>query len=251
MMLTHIKITSTKPADKAFNLSDGHGLFLTIQPNGSKLWKLSFRHLSKQKTLHLGLWPDVGLADARGQRDAARRLIASGPNTDMAIVQDRVVVAVSLLDLIETLRNQEGAHPVTGKESETSLEEVQPSERGEFVEHHQQPVATGLVLGMELFGETLTDLVEDKADQRLGATDVGRWHNQIKGDRMLAFDEVDDAPIGRGGDGRHGRVAIQTKSASFVSICAEPASSAFSDSLVACVKASSVQSASRGGVPLH
>ena len=37
MMLTHIKITSTKPAEKAFNLSDGHGLFLTIQPNGSKL----------------------------------------------------------------------------------------------------------------------------------------------------------------------------------------------------------------------
>jgi len=70
-MLTHIKITSTKPAEKAFNLSDGRGLFLTIQPNGSKLWKLSFRYLGKQKTLHLGLWPDVGLADARGQRDTA------------------------------------------------------------------------------------------------------------------------------------------------------------------------------------
>lgn len=90
-MLTHIKITSAKPADRAFNLSDGHGLFLTIQPNGSKLWKLSFRHLGKQKTLHLGLWPDVSLSDARDRRDEARRQIASG--LDPAVEKKRARVA--------------------------------------------------------------------------------------------------------------------------------------------------------------
>src|SRR3546814_3154893 len=58
-MLSHLRITAAKPAAKPFNLSDGQGLFLTVQPNGSKIWKLSFRHLGKQKTLHLGLWPDV------------------------------------------------------------------------------------------------------------------------------------------------------------------------------------------------
>lgn len=77
-MLSHLRITAAKPADKPFNLSDGQGLFLTVQPNGTKLWKLSFRHLGKQKTLHLGVWPAIGLADARERRDEARRLIASG-----------------------------------------------------------------------------------------------------------------------------------------------------------------------------
>ena len=52
-MLSHLRISAAKPAAKPFNLSDGQGLFLTVQPNGSKLWKLSFRHLGKQKTLHL------------------------------------------------------------------------------------------------------------------------------------------------------------------------------------------------------
>lgn len=93
-MLTHIKITAAKPADKAFNLSDGHGLFLTIQPNGSKLWKLSFRYLGKQKTLHFGLWPEVGLADARSQRDEARRQIASG--LDPAVEKKRARVAAKV-----------------------------------------------------------------------------------------------------------------------------------------------------------
>lgn len=77
-MLSHLRITAAKPAAKPFNLSDGQGLFLTVQPNGSKLWKLNFRHLGKQKTLHLGRWPDVGLADARERRDEARRQIAAG-----------------------------------------------------------------------------------------------------------------------------------------------------------------------------
>ena len=50
-MLTHIQIASAKPSAKPFNLSDSQGLFLTVQPNGSKLWRLSYRYLGRQKTL--------------------------------------------------------------------------------------------------------------------------------------------------------------------------------------------------------
>lgn len=93
-MLSHLRISSAKPAAKSFNLSDGQGLFLTVQPNGSKLWKLSFRHLGKQKTLHLGPWPDVSLADARDRRDEARRQIASG--LDPAVEKKRARIAAKV-----------------------------------------------------------------------------------------------------------------------------------------------------------
>jgi hypothetical protein len=93
-MLSHLRISAAKPAAKPFNLSDGHGLFLTVQPNGTKLWKLSFRHLGKQKTLHLGLWPDVGLADARARRDEARRQVAAG--VDPAVEKKRARVAAKV-----------------------------------------------------------------------------------------------------------------------------------------------------------
>ncbi|MDP5281408.1 Arm DNA-binding domain-containing protein [Sphingomonas sp. DG1-23] len=77
-MLTHIKIASAKPAEKAYNLIDAQGLYLTVKPNGPKLWRMNYRFLDKQKTLHLGGWPQVGIADARTRRDDARKEIAAG-----------------------------------------------------------------------------------------------------------------------------------------------------------------------------
>ena len=63
-MLTRIRITSAVPAEKAYNLRDGLGIYLAVKPNGSKLWRMNYRFLDKQKTLHLGPWPTIGLADA-------------------------------------------------------------------------------------------------------------------------------------------------------------------------------------------
>jgi hypothetical protein len=77
-MLTHIQIASARPMAKRFNLVDARGLYLTVQPNGSKLWRLNYRYLDRQKTLHIGPWPDVSLAAARARRDEARGQIAAG-----------------------------------------------------------------------------------------------------------------------------------------------------------------------------
>jgi uncharacterized SAM-binding protein YcdF (DUF218 family) len=57
---------------------DGGGLHLFVKPNGSKLWRLTYSWLGRQKTLSLGQWPDLGLADARTKREEARRLLATG-----------------------------------------------------------------------------------------------------------------------------------------------------------------------------
>ena len=37
MMLTHLQISSSKPAEKPFKLHDAKGMHLAVQPNGSKL----------------------------------------------------------------------------------------------------------------------------------------------------------------------------------------------------------------------
>src|SRR3546814_5599749 len=67
-MLTHIKITTAKPSEKLYKLHDTLGLYLAVKPNGSKLWRMNYRFLGKQKTLHLGKWPAVGLAAARAKQ---------------------------------------------------------------------------------------------------------------------------------------------------------------------------------------
>ena len=66
-----------KPGDRPHKLSDSHGLFLLVTATG-KYWRLSYRFGGKQKTLVLGVYPEVSLADAREERTEARKLLSSG-----------------------------------------------------------------------------------------------------------------------------------------------------------------------------
>ena len=77
-MLTDHAARSAKPKDKPHKLSDGRGMHLLVTPTGGKLWRISYRHGGKQKTLALGVYPDAPLARACEKRDEARRLLADG-----------------------------------------------------------------------------------------------------------------------------------------------------------------------------
>ena len=76
--LTDTAIRKAKAGDKPRKLGDGGGLYLELQPNGSRWWRLKYRLGGKEKRLSLGVYPDVTLADARVRREAARRLVAAG-----------------------------------------------------------------------------------------------------------------------------------------------------------------------------
>jgi integrase len=78
MKLTDAAVRKSKPELKPFKMTDGGGLFLSVQPNGSKYWRLAYRFEGKQKLLALGVYPDVPLVLARERRDAARKLLATG-----------------------------------------------------------------------------------------------------------------------------------------------------------------------------
>jgi integrase len=78
MTLTVAQIKNEKSTGKPVKLSDGGGLFLLIQPNDKKYWRLAYRFNGKQKTLALGVYPAVSLAKARERREDARRLLADG-----------------------------------------------------------------------------------------------------------------------------------------------------------------------------
>ncbi|KTE00782.1 integrase [Sphingopyxis sp. H038] len=78
MSLSYVQISNAKPQPKAYKMTDADALYLTVQPNGSKLWRMNYRHLGRQKTLYFGAWPEVSLAAARELRDAARKKIVAG-----------------------------------------------------------------------------------------------------------------------------------------------------------------------------
>lgn len=88
-------VTSARPREREYKLTDGAGLYLLVKPNGRKLWRLNYAYLGKQRTLSFGAWPDVSLADARERRDEARKLIAAGldPSHEAKLAEARAMLS--------------------------------------------------------------------------------------------------------------------------------------------------------------
>lgn len=59
-------------------LSDGGGLFLDVRANGSRYWRMKYRHAGRERLLSFGVFPEVSLSEARRRRDAAREAIRDG-----------------------------------------------------------------------------------------------------------------------------------------------------------------------------
>lgn len=76
--LSDAKARNAKPKTKPYKISDGEGLFLLVMPNGSKYWRMKYFFAGKEKLLALGVYPAVGLSDAREKQIQARRILKSG-----------------------------------------------------------------------------------------------------------------------------------------------------------------------------
>ena len=78
--LNDAAIKNAKPKSKTDKLKDGGGLFLYVEPNGSKRWRYRFQFEGKEQLLSLGVYPDVTLKEARLERDRLKDLINQGIN---------------------------------------------------------------------------------------------------------------------------------------------------------------------------
>jgi integrase len=78
MALTDTAIRGTKPSKRPYKIYDRDGLFLLVNPSGSKLWRWRYRFDGKEKLMALGEYPVVHLAQARERHFAARKKLAVG-----------------------------------------------------------------------------------------------------------------------------------------------------------------------------
>ncbi len=84
---------NAEPGDTIRKLSDGKGMYLAVMPNGSKLWRMKYRHGGKERVYSIGPYPDVTLANARKERDAARDRLREGKDPTIARRVDKANVA--------------------------------------------------------------------------------------------------------------------------------------------------------------
>jgi integrase len=90
MALTNLDVQNAKPADRPFKLADGGGLFLIVQPNRSKHWRLRYFYLGKERSLSIGAYPIVSLADARAKREEAKKQSVAGTDPSVQKKLDRI-----------------------------------------------------------------------------------------------------------------------------------------------------------------
>lgn len=90
MALTDTGIKKLKPtgATAGDKYSDGLGLYLHVKDAG-KYWRMNYRYLGKQKTLALGVYPEVSLLKARKRRELAREQLAEGLDPAMVKRQEK------------------------------------------------------------------------------------------------------------------------------------------------------------------
>lgn len=77
MPLTVAEVKNAKPREKPYKMADEKGLYLLVNPNGSKLWKFKYRFSGVEKKLSFGAFPDVSVSAARDARDDARRQLTN------------------------------------------------------------------------------------------------------------------------------------------------------------------------------
>ncbi|WP_063695504.1 tyrosine-type recombinase/integrase [Bradyrhizobium embrapense] len=95
MPLSDAACRAAKSAEKPYKISDGGGLHLLVEKNGSRLWRQAYRFDGKQRLIALGAYPAVSLGDARTARDANKALLAKGVDPSAQRKLDRSAARIA------------------------------------------------------------------------------------------------------------------------------------------------------------
>jgi len=87
MALTNMELINAKPRDKDYKMSDGKGLFILIKTNGSKYWRWNYRYDGKQKTMALGVFPEMGAKLVREKHTQLRMVLEEGFDPHLHVKQ--------------------------------------------------------------------------------------------------------------------------------------------------------------------
>ncbi|MBN3811619.1 integrase arm-type DNA-binding domain-containing protein [Paraburkholderia sp. Ac-20347] len=91
LKVTDASLKVLRPSDRPHKLSVGGGLYLLVSTAGSKTWKMAYRFGGRQRTLKIGLFPYVNLAEARLLAYEARKLLAVGIDPVAAREKERLM----------------------------------------------------------------------------------------------------------------------------------------------------------------
>ena len=139
-MLTDIAIRNAKPRAKPFKIFDTEGLFILVNPTGSRLWRCRYHYDGKEQQASFGAYPAISLKQARERRDKINLDIAEGRDPRAKAINFEAVarryiseMAAKRCDAHETysIRRMKEMFAAIGSKP---LDEVKPKEIGDVLE---------------------------------------------------------------------------------------------------------------------
>lgn len=125
MPLTDTFVRQVKPSGKAAGDShaDGGGMYLLVKPSG-KYWRMDYRFAGKRKTLALGVYPAVTLAQARRRRDDAKAQLADGVDPSVSKREEKLARKMVAENTFEKVAMQ-WLHSTAADRKEITQQKVQ------------------------------------------------------------------------------------------------------------------------------
>lgn len=187
MPLTDAKLRTLADPGKHF---DGAGLYLELTAAGGRYWRMKYRHGGKEKRLAFGVYPAVGLKDAREMATAARKVLAAGNDPGELRKAAKAQAAHESANTLEAVARDWLAHQ-SGRWAAVTAERV-----GASLEGHIFPALGARPLASIRPGEVMASI---KAVEASGAADqaarvlqrvkaIYRWavtHERIESNPML------------------------------------------------------------------
>ena len=151
------------------------------------------------------------LRDHLGRFDLVRRV----RDPDVAVRDDRLVPPVGLGELSEILDDEVRLDAVARQVRERRLQEVEPPQRGELVQHQEEPW-TGLApypaaARVEGLRKAASQLIEEQPQQRARPCDVRGRGREIETHGPVAPWEILEGEIACLGVLRHDRIPVEVQ----------------------------------------
>ena len=171
--LTDIQVRNAKPRATAYKLADGGGLYLEVNPSGSRIWRLSYTQANgKKNRLTYGNYPAVSLAAARERRAKTKQQLAEGTDPAQARRVEKQLKAVTASNTFEAIAREWHANKAESWKESTSKNVLHRLEKDIFP-----------LLGKYPISEMKAPLVLDALRQieKRGALEMARRCAQFSG----------------------------------------------------------------------
>jgi len=172
--LTETHIKNAKTTGKPIKLSDGGGLFLLVNPDGTKYWRMAYRFGGKQKLLAFGKYGknEVSLAEARAKRDGARKLLADDIDPAQAKRIEKITKATNNANTFEAIARTWHTNKAATWQERTASNILRRLEKDVFPLIGNMPIA-------DIKPPVMLDLL--RQIEKRGAVDMAKRQAQVCG----------------------------------------------------------------------